>query len=610
MDDANFLATLAIALIVALACVSLAIRLGQSAILGYIVGGVIISPHTPGFVGDQLAVDQMAEVGVILLMFTIGVQLSLRDLLRVGRIATVGGSIQVVLTIGIGALVGWLLGWGWLEALFFGAVISNSSSTVLSKVLAERGESGAVHGQIALAWSTIQDMSTIILVVVLTALAEGGDMLAVDLTWATLRAALFLALIGPVGIRVLPWLFERVAALRSREIFIISVAAFALGTAYAATFFGLSLALGAFVAGVVVSESDLSHQIIGEVTPLRDIFAGIFFISVGMLVDVGYVTTHLPLVLLAVALIVIAKGALVAALTLAFRYPVRTAALTGVALAQSAEFSFILARVGADINAVSAEIFSLMLAASAASIVVSPLLHRVAPPLIRQLERSMRGPALGRLPERGEDEPPPRGHAVLCGYGRVGHVIGSALRRRGFPIIVVEQDQRIVRQLRDEGVRALLGYAEHPSLIEQMHLETARVLIVAVPDALAARRIVDEALRINPRLHVVARTHSQEERDRLDQLGVEEAVVGELELAIEMTRFALHRFGVGTLETQAVLQRLRHQHQPARDARNALPRGRNRLRQRIANVGGRRPGRAPDADDDDVDAPEAASRRS
>lgn len=597
MNDGAFLATLAVALLAALVGVILAVRLKQSAILGYIIAGIAIGPYTPGFEGDQFAVDQLANVGVILLMFTIGVQLSLRDLLRVGRIGTLGAAIQIVLMIAIGWLAGVLLGWGWLEALFFGAVISNSSSTVLSKVLSERGESGSVHSQIALAWSTIQDMSTIILVVVLTALATGKGGIVYELSWSTARAVLFLALIGPVGVRLLPWLFEHIAGLRSREIFVVSVAAFALGTAYASTFFGLSLALGAFVAGVVVSESDLSHQIIGEVTPLRDIFAGIFFVSVGMLVDLEYVMSNLLLVLLATLLIVVVKGGIVTALTLAFRYPLRTATLTGIALAQSAEFSFILARVGSDVDAISPPVFSLLLAAAAASIIISPMLHNAAGPIVSLIERFARGSELARLPQPLAEEPPLRGHAVVCGYGRVGNVIGTALRRRGFPMLVIEQDQRIVRQLRDEGVPALLGYAEHPSFIEQMHLDSARVLIVAIPDALAARRVIDEALRVNPRLHIVARTHSQEERARLDQMGVEEAVIGELELAIEMTRFALHRFGVGTLETQAMLQRLRHQHAPERDTEEELPGFRDRLRQRLADFRSSRARRAADADE-------------
>lgn len=599
MDDANFLATLAFALIAALAGVIIAIRLKQSAILGYILGGIAIGPYTPGFVGDPLAVEQLANVGVILLMFTIGVQLSLRELFAVGRVAVLGATVQVLVTIAIGWAVGTLLGWGWLEALFLGAVISNSSSTVLSKVLSERGEAGAVHSQIALAWSTIQDLSTIVLVVVLTALATGGDGLVVELTWATLRAVLFLVLLVPVGFRLLPWIFERIAATRSREIFIVSVAAFALGTAYLSSFFGLSLALGAFVAGVVVSESDLSHQILGEVTPLRDIFAGIFFLSVGMLVDLGFVVTNLPLVLLAILLIVVVKGLIVAGLTMAFRYPLRTSVLTAVALAQSAEFSFILARVGTDVGAVSPNVFSLMLAGAAASIVISPILHDVAQPLVRSIERRMPLSSMSALPLHPDGDPPLRGHAVICGYGRVGRVIGTALRRRGFPILVIEQDQRIVRQLREEGVPALLGYADQPVLIEQMHLATARALVVAVPDAITARRIVDEAQRINPRLHIVVRTHSQEERTYLDERGVDESVIGELELAIEMTRYTLHRFGVNTLEIQAILQRLRQQQllatpagvSPGGRAKPALP-----LRERLTDLRRRLSRRAPDPD--------------
>jgi CPA2 family monovalent cation:H+ antiporter-2 len=607
MDDSAFLATLAFALIAALLGAIVAVRLRQSAILGYIIGGIAIGPYTPGFVGNIVAVEQLANVGVILLMFTIGVQISLRDLLGVGRVAILGGSAQVLLTIGMGYGIGLLLGWGNLEALFFGAVVSNSSSTVLSKVLAERGETGAVHSQIALAWSTIQDLSTIVLVVILTALAEGGNGVLGELTWATLRAVLFLVLLVPVGFRLLPWLFERVAALRSREIFVVTVAAFALGTAYLATYFGVSLALGAFVAGVVVSESDLSHQIIGEVTPLRDIFAGLFFISVGMLVDPHFVLDNLPLVLLAIAVIVLLKGALVTVLTLAFHFPVRTALLTGVALAQSAEFSFILARLGADLEALSPAVFSLLLAGAAASIVLSPLLHHAATPGAAWLAARLPVSELSRLPET-DTTPPLRGHAVICGYGRVGRVIATALRRRGFPILVVEQDQTAVRHLRAEGVPALLGYAEQPVLIEQMHLETARVLVIAIPDALAARRLVDEARRHNPRLHIVVRTHSQEERAHIAARGVDEAVIGELELALEMTRFALQRFGVGTLEAQAILQRLRLQEQRSPDtprrrqdvrARARAWRGTLRARsaERLTNLRRRLARRAPDPDE-------------
>lgn len=561
MADSNFLINMTIALTAAFVGGSIAARLGQSTILGYILGGIAIGPFTPGLVGDAVAVDTLANIGIILLMFAIGVQLSLRDLMRSGRVALLGGSVQVLLTIGLGYLIGIALGWTPLQALFFGAVISNSSSTVLSKVLGERGEAGSVHGQVGLAWSTVQDLSTIILVVVLTALSTGGDGLLVELLWATFMAVLFLILLLPVGSRVLPWFFERVAALQNREVFILTVATFALGTAYVSSLFGLSLALGAFVAGVVVSESDLSHQILGEIEPLRDIFAGLFFVSVGMLVDPMFVLRNLPLVLLTLVVIVLVKGVMVVLISLLFHYPARTALLVGVTLAQSAEFSFLLARLGSDLDVLTPAIFSLLLAGSAVSIVVSPALHSAAHPAGRWLERvtSSRSP-YAHLPVVDGEEASFRNHTVLCGYGRVGRVIGDALDRRGFPFVVIEQDQFVVRELRDRGVDVLLGNADNPALLNRVHLEQARVLVVAIPDALAARRIVDRARQVNPRLNIIVRSHDQKESARLADLGVNETVIGELELALEMTRYTLRRFGVGTLESQAIVQGLRSTH--------------------------------------------------
>ncbi len=298
MDNVTLLINLTFALAVASLGAALAIRLGQSAMLGYILAGIIIGPHTPGFVGDPATVDALANIGVVLLLFSIGVQVSVRDMLRSGTVAGIGGTIQILLTMGIGYLIGSALGWNWLESLFLGAVVSNSSTAVLTKVLDDRGENGSLHGTIALAWLTVQDLSTIVLVLVLTSLSKGSDHIGADLLPALGRATLFLALVIPIGVLVLPRIFEQIAALKSREVLVIATAAFALGTAYLSTLFGLSLGLGAFVAGIVVSESDLSHQIAGEIMPLRDIFAALFFVSVGMLIDPGFVLKHLPSVLL------------------------------------------------------------------------------------------------------------------------------------------------------------------------------------------------------------------------------------------------------------------------------------------------------------------------
>jgi monovalent cation:H+ antiporter-2, CPA2 family len=381
MGHTGLLVTLVFAVGVAVVGAVLAARLGQSVILGYILAGVVIGPYTPGFVGDPTAVKDLADVGIILLMFTIGVHLSVRDLVRAGTVALVGGVAQVLVTVGVGYAVGLALGWPSAQALFFGAVIAISSSAVLSKIIEEHGDGDSEHGRIALAWSTVQDLATIALVVVLSAVAGTGSNLLTDLLMGTGKALLFLAILIPLGLIVLPRLFERVAALQSREVFVLLVAAVALGIAYASSFFGVSLALGAFVAGIVVGESDLSHQILGAILPLRDIFAALFFVSVGMLVDPAFVARHWPLVLLTVALIVLLKGALVAGLVALFRYPARTALFAGVLMAQAGEFSFLLARLGADLHAVSSALFSLMLAGAVVSIVLAPTLYRAAAPL-------------------------------------------------------------------------------------------------------------------------------------------------------------------------------------------------------------------------------------
>jgi CPA2 family monovalent cation:H+ antiporter-2 len=536
-----------------------AARLGQSVILGYILAGIAIGPFTPGFVADIQTVRALADIGVIFLLFAIGVQLSFQDLLRVGKVAIAGGSIQVVIMIALGYGVGIMLGWRPLEALFFGAVLSNSSSTVLSKVLSERNQTDAEHGRIGLAWSTVQDISTIVLVVVLSALATGGDAILAETLWAIGKAILFLVLLIPVGLRVFPFILERVAALRIREVFILAVAAIALGMAYVASLFGISLALGAFVVGVVVGESDLSHQILGAITPLRDVLAGIFFVAVGMLIDPRFVVENLAFVFLVLALIVLAKGAMSSLITAAFRYSAGTAILTGVVLAQSAEFSFLLARLGVDLGVVSPAVFSLMLAGAAGSIILAPWLYKAAGPAAKWAEERSGVPSLAPGPTF-DYQGALRGHAVICGYGRVGRVIATGLREQGIQLLVLDQDQRVIQRLRgQQGVVGLRGHAENSVLLDLVGLDRARVLVIAIPDALATREIVDYARRVNPELDIVARAHSEQELRFLQSRGVNEVALGEVELALEMLNHVLRRFDVSPTNAESILQRLREQ---------------------------------------------------
>ncbi|WBL37530.1 cation:proton antiporter [Tepidiforma flava] len=556
MDDSGLYVTLAAALAAAGIGALGASLLRQSVILGYLVAGMAIGPHTPGFVADIPTVEDLADIGVVLLMFAIGLQLSFRDVRRVGGIALLGGGAQVVITLGAVTGLGMLAGLGWLPALFLGAVVSNSSSTVLSKVLADRGEIESLHARVALAWSTVQDFSTIILVVILTVLAEDGSTasLAGDLLRAVGLAVLYLAIVIPAGFVLLPRFFDLVARLGSTEVFTLSAVVVALGISLLAQLFGVSIALGAFVGGILVNRSDLSHEVLGQLNPLRDIFAGLFFVSVGMLIDPRVLLDAPALLLLSVAAIVVLKGWLSVGITLAFRYPGRTAVLTGAVLAQSAEFSFLLARLGTDTGAISSELFGVMLAAAAASMVLSPAVLAAADPLGRALDRRLRGRA--RPPGEAPD-PGLANHAILAGYGRVGRVVHRAIRDQAIPVVVIEQDAETVAALRRDGVTVFQGSASNPVLLERAGIRTARALVVAIPDPLSARRIVTFARGANPAIDIVVRTHSESERAFLEEHGADEAVLGELELALEMSRHTLKAFRVAEPAVAAILARMR-----------------------------------------------------
>jgi CPA2 family monovalent cation:H+ antiporter-2 len=339
---------------------------------------------------------------------------------------------------------------------------------------------------------------------------------------------------------------------------VLSVGVAALGLAYSATYFGLSVALGAFVAGIVVGESDLSHQILGEILPMRDIFAGLFFVSVGMLVDPGFVIRNIPLLLLTIFLIIVVKGVASTLIALWMKTPVRTAVLTGALLAVCAEFSFLLARLGRDVGAEGNTVFNLMLAGSAVSIMLAPAAYRISKPIAAALDARFPPEDMGVLMVPDADpHPAMRGHAVICGYGDVGRVIGEVLARHGFKFMVVEEDTRIARRAVADGIPAVIGNAAVPAVLEQTNPGRARVLVIAIPDPIATRTLVDYVRDRYPRLDVVVRTHSEEERRDLLNRGVRTVILGEWELALEMTRHALHRFGVGALIAEQTIQGLR-----------------------------------------------------
>lgn len=537
MASDGLLVHLITALGAALVGAALALRLRQPLILGYILAGVAIGPFTPGIMGKTEAIAELAEVGIVFLMFVIGVQLSLRELLRASKIAVVGGLAQVLAMIGLGYLVGRALGWSDLQAYAFGAVISNSSSTVLGKILSDRGEIESRHARLGLAWSSVQDISSVVIVAVLAFASPSSRAMGPLLA----KAALFFLVVVPLSFWVLPWALRRVSAFRSREFFALAVITLALAMAGGASLLGVSLALGAFLTGVVVGESDLAHRILGDATPIRDVFSGIFFVSIGMLLDPRFLLDAWALVLLTVAMIVLVKGAVTAVIARWLGCSTRIAVLIGAALAQSAEFSFLLARIGLEEGALTTPIFNLLLSATVVTILLSPLVNSAAPRLLRRV--------LAGRPESAHDQdaaplPAFEHHAIVCGYGRVGSIVCALLDWHKKPFVVVEEDLKIVEALRARGITALLGDASLPAVLDRAHLRSASLLILCMPERMAVRRALEHAREVSKATAVLARTHCYEDREFLQRKGVHEAVVGELELALELGRSALERFEV------------------------------------------------------------------
>lgn len=537
MEDGGLLVHLITALGAALIGAAIALRLGQPLIVGYILAGVAIGPFTPGIMGKTGAIAELAEIGIIFLMFVIGVQLSLRELIRASRLAILGGLLQVAVMIGLGYLVGRALGWSHVASYAFGAVISNSSSTVLGKVLSDRGELDSRHAQLGLAWSSVQDISTVALVAVLAFVSPNeravGPLLG--------KAALFFFVLVPLSFWVLPRLLRRATALRNREFFALAVVTVALAMAGGAALLGVSLALGAFLTGIVVGESDLAHRILGDTLPLRDIFSGIFFVSIGMLLDPAFLLHSWALVLLTVGLIIIVKGAVTSVIAHWLGCSVRLAVLLGAALAQSAEFSFLLARIGLEEGALTRQIFNLLLSATVVTILFSPLVNSLVPALLRWVQARRPG-----IVQDSDTLAPSviEHHAIVCGYGRVGSIVCTLLEQHRKPYVVIEEDLRLVESLRARGVTALFGDAGLPDVLDRAHLRTAHLLVLCIPERMAVRRALEYAREVSKAATVLARTHSYEDRAFLQQKGADEAVIGEMELALELGRRALQRFGV------------------------------------------------------------------
>ncbi|MEO6059895.1 MAG: cation:proton antiporter, partial [Candidatus Limnocylindria bacterium] len=544
----TFLAALGVALLLG----AVAHRLRMAPMIGYIAAGLVVGPFSPGFVANRDEVLALADIGVALLMFSIGVRFSLAKLQSVGRLVLIGAPLQVAFSIALGAGIALAIGRPMLESLFLGAVASVCSSVVLVKVAGEASLETTAHGKLALAWSIVQDLLTVVLVVVLGALAAGGADPALEALRSTVVALAVVAAVLIVGSRVLPGILSRIAQLGSRELFVVAVAVLAIGTATLAAQLGVSVALGAFVAGMALAESDLAASVLGEVVPLRELFATIFFVSVGILLEPAAVIAGWPMVLLLIVLIVVGKGVAVAAISLAGRQRPRTALRAAGLVAQGGEFSFVLATVGLQLGALGQETFSQAMGAIVATVVIAAPVAGLSARLGDRLERRFPAPP---LPGPAEPAAGMHRHVVILGYGHVGKTVARVLQGRRFPWVAADADYAMVRAAAAAGAPLVYGDAGTPSVLDALRVADAGTMVVTVPDALAARQAIEYALRHNPNLHVVVRAHSAQDEAELRRLGAARIVTAEREIGHELVRHALRRYGVSDQEVAAILRR-------------------------------------------------------
>jgi CPA2 family monovalent cation:H+ antiporter-2 len=553
----------------------LAQRLRLSPLFGYLVAGSVVGPFTPGFVADTGIATQLSEIGVILLMFGVGIHFSIRDLLAVRSIAVPGAIVQTIVAglLGVGLAV--VLGWPAADGLVLGLALSIASTVVLLRTLTDRNELDTDQGQIAIGWLIVEDLLAVLVLVLLPTLAPiltgqvdpavAGAAALADVALAVGKAVAFSILMIVAGARLVPWLMLVVAREGSRELFTLAVLAIAVGLAFvASTVFGVSFALGAFLAGAVVSESDMSHQAAADALPLRDAFAVLFFVSVGMLLDPTYLLAE-PLAVLAVlAFIVVGKAATKLVVMAVAGYPPTIALTVAAGLAQVGEFSFIVGTLGRQLGLLPDAGYQLIVAGALLSIAVNPVLFALVRPIDRRVRSSptlmsllnRRSGDLGRLTR--EEVTGNRLHAIICGYGRVGRLIGPALDRRGFRYVVITQQRDEVDRLRRGGGVAIYGDAADPVVLRMAGIDHARVLVVATSDPSEARLIVERARALNGGVDLVVRTHSDSEAAFLQGLGGKvQAVHGERELAVQMARYALRRFGISATESEAIAQGLR-----------------------------------------------------
>lgn len=564
-EDFRLIVDLVVVLAAAAGGGLLAALLRQPVLLGYLLGGAIVGPAGLGLVKELIQVETLAQFGAAFLLFALGVEFSLAELRKVQAISLGGGALQILSTIGITALVS--VGIGWVtsptQGIFLGSILSLSSTAVVLKCLMERNETETTHGRVMLGILVVQDLALGLMLAVLPALEAPSGEIGAAVGLALLKTALIAGGAIAAGIWLIPPLLRLLARTESRELFLLGVVALCLGIALLTEYLGLSIEMGAFIAGLMISEVEYADQTLTYVEPIRDIFATLFFAAVGMLIDPRFIWDNLELILGLVALVFVGKFLIIAPLVRAFRYPLKTALISGLGLAQIGEFSFVLASKGQVLGLVSRRVYLLILGTTAVTLVFTPFVLRLVPKLFAWAESV---PALrnwlegGEGPQEVSDTLPQKDHIVVCGYGRVGRTIVRLLRENNYPVVVIDQSEQQIQQLREEQIPYVYGNAASVHVMTAAGVEQARGMAIALPDAMSTRLCLKRSLELAPDLDVVVRAAQDKDIELLYQLGAREVVQPEFEASLELSAHLLIGTGRAAAEVLQEVTEIRNSH--------------------------------------------------
>ena len=537
----------------------------QPALLGYIVGGAIVGPTGLGLIKELIQVETLAQFGAAFLLFALGVEFSFSELKKVQKISLGGGGLQILLTILVTTVISVSVGWVSTpqQGVFLGAILSLSSTAVVLKSLMESNETATPHGQVMLGILVVQDLALGFMLAVLPALDRPVAEIGAAVIQAGVKIGLFAMGATIIGVWVIPRLLRLLASTESRELFLLGIVTICLGIAVITAYLGLSIEMGAFVAGLMISEVEYADQTLAYVEPLRDIFAALFFASIGMLIDPFFLWENIDLILGLVSIVFIGKFAIITPLVRLFGYPLQTALIAGLGLAQIGEFSFVLASEGRNLGLVSRGVYLLLLGTTAVTLVITPFILRLIPSLFNWIESV---PALDRWFKPGEPplevsehvplEPP----IVICGYGRTGQNLATLLAEQNIPVVVVEQSEAAIEKLRAGGIPYIYGNAVSIPVLTRAGLDRARAMVIALPDSMSTRLCLKHALEISPDLDIVVRANQYQDIELLYQLGGSEVVQPEFEASLEMASHLLVKIGLTTVQIQRQVTAIRNSH--------------------------------------------------